>query len=185
MNKKGWFIVGIGLFLIIIGTIFHFVFSLTEEKKEATERESLIIEKYAPFRSSVETFSAAREKLFASVMNNLFVEEVATSYETWVKEFQSYQNTVDAIEQNSKELKQFCVGQFYDQTDVNNKCEAFIISYETSINYFVKDVEALNTLLDTYQTKVIENEQIPVELWSTNYQFIDLNDDGKYLGKES
>ena len=87
------------------------------------------------------------------------------------------------------------MNESYSDQDANNKCNAYIINYEKTVNSFISDIEFFNNKIDEYNNWIIsENEELDnedkytkVERYkATKYkEYIDINNDGTYLGRNS
>ena len=51
------------------------------------------------------------------------------------------------------------------------------------MNYFVKDVNEFNDFIDDYNSKYSASISI-YELDNNQYNYLDVNDDGKFIGKD-
>ena len=79
-------------------------------------------------------------------------------------------------------MKDKCVDVLYPDVSVNNKCEAFVIGYEKAINSYVSDIKKYNENIKDYNDVLEENDtKIEEVKLTTNY--IDVDGDRKYLGK--
>ena len=149
-----------------------------EEKKEREKLYKNIAEQYKIFREKVEDFNSERHYYSDSVGSNLFPETVE-EYENWIKELDKYTEAVTEIQRNSDFLLKKCVNHYFSDRDTKNKCEAFVIAYETAVNYYVKDVTTFNKTMKELSTK--NNELKEYEL---SFEYVDIDDNGKYYGKE-
>ncbi len=99
---------------------------------------------------------------------------------------------VQEIEEASVYLKEKCPKR-YSILDANNKCNAYYINLEKTINLFVGEVRYFNSKIKEYnEWTVVENEnplvikkyEIKDEYDSKVYtEFVDLNEDDTYLEK--
>lgn len=173
----------IGILLILLGVSLTVYTKMSSEKKEKEEIETTIIEKYDSFKDKVEIFNEKRTTYYSNIGNNLFIEEVKDNYNDWILFLDEYTVTVDDVENESKYLKEHCVNNGFGNKDVANKCEAFVIAYETVMNYYAKDIVSFNEIINSYRKEYnISVEE--VSDYNLKYNYTDINDDGKYIGKD-
>ncbi len=182
-NKKILVILSViaGLF-VLIGLSFMVYRYFDQDKKEKEKIENEIVSDYATFRKKTEDFNEVRDIYYHQVANDLFLESVEEEYDHWKEIIQQYTNITDEVENSAGQLKNLCIDHYYEKEEIQNKCSSFVIAYETAINYYTKDLKAVNELIQTYQKENKENEKI--KEFSFSYDYIDLNSDGKFVGKD-
>lgn len=174
----------IGILLIIGGLSFGCYAYMNRQNQENEKIEGKVLSEYSTFKKSVESFNDMRSKTYYDeVARNLYVESVESEYESWVKVLDRYTELVDRVENSSVFLKENCVNKYYSDENVKNKCDSFVIAYETSINYYTKDIISFNDVITSY-LKGISEEQENIKLYEQKYNFIDINLDGKFIGKD-
>lgn len=179
MKKKVLIIIIIVLVLAaIVGTTIAVYMKIDKENKLKKETESNIVEKYTVFRKKVEEFTSERKVYSIQVESDMFKETLG-NYDKWVEEIDKYTKTLDDIEEESGYLKDNCVGKIYSNQEVKNKCEAFIIAYETAFNYYTKDLILYNKTLK----EITKDEKTEYKEYELKYDYVDINKDGKFLGK--
>ena len=184
MNKKipTIFLI-VGISLVIIG-ISLTVFKVTNnDSKNKKEKENKILEEYEKFRNKVDNFNSSRDDYYNKVAKNLYPESVENNYENWISTLDVYTKATDEAEEGSSYLKDNCVNTYYSNNDVKNKCDAFVIAYETAINYYTKDVYAFNDNLNLYRRNNI-NSNINIIDYELKYDYVDIDSDGKFWGKD-
>lgn len=184
MNKKipTIFLI-VGILLVIIG-ISLTVFKVTNnDSKNKKEKENKILEEYEKFRNKVDNFNSSRDDYYNKVAKNLYPESVENNYENWISTLDVYTKATDEVEEGSSYLKDNCVNTYYSNNDVKNKCDAFVIAYETAINYYAKDVYAFNDNLNLYRRNNI-NSNINIIDYELKYDYVDIDSDGKFWGKD-
>ena len=181
MKNKKFVIIFIilGFLLIISGIVMVVLNKIDSDKKEKENQKNIVVKSYDTFKEYVDTFNKNRSDYYENVSSNMFLETVE-DYESWISYIDNYTKTVDDIVSISTELKDICVSKKYTDSDVKTKCVSFIIAYETAINYYTKDIIEFNKNIDLYNES-LENKLDKYEL---KYEFIDIDDDGKYVGKE-
>lgn len=184
MNKKipTIFLI-VGILLVIIG-ISLTVFKVTNnDSKNKKEKENKILEEYEKFRNKVDSFNSSRDDYYNKVAKNLYPESVQNNYENWISTLDVYTKATDEVEEGSSYLKENCVNKYYSNNDVKNKCEAFVIAYETAINYYTKDVYAFNDNLNLYRRNNINSNSNIID-YELKYDYVDIDSDGKFWGKD-
>ena len=167
--------------ILVIGIIVGIVLvsnKIKENNKIKKEKENNIVENYFKFKEKVEDFNMQRKIYTNQVDSDLFVESVY-KYEDWIKELDAFTEKIEAVESVSGYLKENCVNKLYDNQDVKNKCDAFIIAYETAFNYYVKDVMHFNESMEEFSSKSKTYDK-----YELNYEYVDINKDGKFFGKD-
>lgn len=184
MNKKipTIFLI-VGILLVIIG-ISLTVFKVTNnDSKNKKEKENKILEEYEKFRNKVDNFNSSRDDYYNKVAKNLYPESVENNYENWISTLDVYTKATDEVEEGSSYLKDNCVNTYYSNNDVKNKCDAFVIAYETVINYYTKDVYAFNDNLNLYRRNNINSNSNIID-YELKYNYVDIDSDGKFWGKD-
>ena len=185
-KKKGLILLIIGTVLVFLGLLLTVLEVMNNDKKEEEEKISELTTHYDKFMSYANKFNDVRKHYYDVVVNDLYNESVKDNYEIWIKELDDYKKLVDQIIEEATPLQTLCVGQVYNDKEINNNCEAYVINYETFMNYFMKDVEEFNKFITTYLAEYAPKDS-KVELFqldSNKYQYIDVNDDGKFIGKD-
>lgn len=186
-NKKiVIFLVIIGIVLLISGGTYAVVTKMNKEKKQIEDAQNKVISKYQEFKKEADKFVDARKKYHTVVVEDLFVESVEEDYEKWMKSFEEYQKIVDAVIEKEKDLNKLCIDKTYPDKNVMTNCQSFMINYETVMNYFVKDVEEFNKFMDEYYKDYKGNKTLypKYQLNEDVYHYVDMNDDGEYIGKD-
>lgn len=185
MRLKKESIIGIiGVLLIIFGIISYFVIELKEEKDTINEDVTKVVENYSKYKNFAEETSNWKVE---NIPTNIFIEEVNTSYSSWIEIYDQYKSKLEEHETYAKDLKKLCINKTYNDSDVTSKCDAFIIAYETLVNYYVDDVNNFNKLLEDYRTSttIIDKLDNITDFDKGNFDYIDINDDGEYTGMNS
>jgi len=173
----------IGFLLILLGVSLVVYDNLSNEKHKKIETEKRIVNNYETFKKKVELFDTKRTSYYDDVVVDLYIESVKDNYDEWISFLNEYTTTVDDVEKESSYLKEHCVNNYYSNKDIANKCDAFVIAYETVMNYYTKDIVSFNELIDSYRNEYdISNEEVLD--YNMKYNYIDINDDGKYIGKD-
>ena len=185
MRKKNIIIIAVIVtVLVFLGGLVFVINQIQTQNETKEKREKELKENYKKFNEYASLFADKRLGYTESVVENLYYESVKSDYDKWLEELKSYNELVDNILNNAKPLKKLCVNQKYSDEELQNNCDAYIINYETVMNYFVKDVEEFNTFITDYNS---ENEDDKVDIYKLDtdkYNYLDVNDDGKFIGKD-
>ena len=166
--------------------------SIEEENIIATEIKNV----YESFKIKTEEFSTKRDLINSDISEYVsYYTGIEKNYNDMIEELKEYENLVIEVEDAAVYLKKHCLNESYSDQDANNKCNAYIINYEKTVNSFISDIEFFNNKIDEYNNWIIsENEELDnedkytkVERYkATKYkEYIDINNDGTYLGRNS
>lgn len=184
MKKKTIIIIMciIGFLLVVSGVSIIVYNQIHEKNVENRKIEKKILEEYEVFREKVDAFTGSRNIYHDEVTVNLFPESVEEEYENWMTAIEQYTNSIDEVENVSNNLKELCVNKYYSNEDVNNKCAAFVIAYETAINYYTKDILSFNETIDEYHNVSVNGKKEIIN-YELKYNYTDINSDGNFVGK--
>lgn len=186
-NKLALILLILGLLLLASGGALLVVNGFKSDKEDLAQTMNIIVDDYEIFRKKVETFSTLRENIYNEVMNSQYYTDVYTNYNTNVQKLKEYENAVTEVENASKNLKNSCIGKTFNDQDVINKCNAFVINYEQSINYFINDVARFNTRINEYNTWLATQTDTQyktlTEYNATYKDYVDINNDKNFSGK--
>lgn len=189
----------LGLTFIFSGVIYTFVSSYKDEKEEKKKEEVIIADEignvYKTFYQKEDDLSSFRKDLIKEFNEYVsFYSEMEEGYDDMVDNFKKYEVYVQEIEDTSSYLKDKCKSK-YSSSDANEKCNYYYIYLEKSINMFVEDIKFFNNKIDEYNKWIeAENESVIKEdaheklkkYDSKKYKdYVDLNNDGTYLGMNS
>ena len=180
MKKKTLIIIiSIIVVIAIVASSVMIYLKIDSNNKKQKEIEKNIVSKYETFREKVEDFNSQKKVYTLQVEADMYTETLG-NYDKWLEEVNKYTDTLENIEKESDYLKENCIDKYYNNQDVKNKCEAFIIAYETAYNYYVKDIKSFNSTLEdiTQDSKEKYNE------YELKYDFTDINKDGQFSGKK-
>lgn len=182
MKRRSILVAVLGVLCVFFGCVTSFVQSFAHDVDTSLENAEIIKEKYDSFKELMESLNGEREVLYEEVINHLFVEDVESSYSFWFESYQDYENTIKSVESYKDMLQERCLDIIYTDSNIQSKCDSMLISYETTINYYVKDVNKFNKFLNLYNEEVTEENKI-ILFDLKKYNYIDFNDDGNYIGK--
>lgn len=183
MNKK--FVIFLIIIVLCFG-IFTYVYSkeLEEDVRETKKVMNQIKEEYKKFNSSVQAFASKREEYY-TYRENTYLEGFAKNTAGWNKLMDDYKETVIDAENNSKFLGKNCNRKYSDAT-VNNDCTQYKANLEALNNYYITDMKGYNKVVKEYNEYAIDNNYSLLKKVSLDdMKYIDLDNDGKYFGKEN
>ena len=190
----------IGITFILSGIIFTLTRVYKNNKAQSIEEENIIAAEiknvYESFKIKTEEFSTKRDLINSDISEYVsYYTGIEKNYNDMIEELKEYENLVIEVEDAAVYLKKHCLNESYSDQDANNKCNAYIINYEKTVNSFISDIEFFNSKIYEYNNWIIsENEElddedkyIEVERYkATKYkEYIDINNDGTYLGRNS
>ena len=193
------FCILLGISCILSGAIYAYVKTFKDARKEIVRKETLIADEignvYKTFYDKATELTENRDK-FIEDMSNYFVfySSMPDEYEKMIKEINKYETLIKESEDISSYLNDKCKTT-YSVKEANEKCYAYYINLESSINVFIGDIEYFNSKIEEYN-KWIETENKSViatkqykelkKYESDLYkEYVDLNKDGYYLGMNS
>ena len=173
--------------MIAVGSI-SVVSGVKKEKEAMKKAMDTIVSDYDTFKKEIEKFSTERESIYNEVMNTPYYSDVFKNYTSNVEKLKTYEELVSEIDSSSKGLKENCLNRRYNDQDVTNKCNAFVINYEQSMNYFVNDIERFNKRIDEYNewstTSNTDKKYTKLEKYESKYKdYVDINNDKVFSGK--
>lgn len=179
---KKYTLLALGITMVLSGIIGSFFTSFAKDVDASRKNEQVIEEKYESLKGLLNEINNKREYIYNSVINDLYFEKVDTSYNDWHQSYQDYKKVINKISDYKTDLNQRCFNIMYQDSNIQSKCDSMMLSYETAINYYVKDVNKFNTFITNYNVGKLETEyKDTIDLGIYNY--IDFNDDGRYTGK--
>lgn len=167
--KKKTVIISILLIILLIVGLFIYKNSNKDSSKDLEEK---IKKNYTAFDLDLENFINTWLLYSKNVKVELSSNNI-DNYVIWIKELDEYKKTLDNLYNNSKYLKESCVKDELSPS-VKSLCESFINNYETSINHYVNDINEFNNFAVNNGLGIYDNK----------YQYVDLNQDGEFKGKE-
>ena len=189
----------IGLTFLISGVLFSFVNNYKQEKKRIIAEEGVIADEignvYETFYNKEKELNDFRDEFLEEIKTfSEFFSAMPDNYESIISKIDEYENMISEIEDASYFLKQKC-SKRYSVLIANDKCDAYYINLEKTINIFIGDLDFFNSKIDDYNEWIVEeNESILVtnkykelkRYEAKKYkESVDLNNDKTYLGMKS
>ena len=183
MKKLAVALLVLAVALIVTGNSVLVYNLMKKEKINLKEITASIKKDYKIFKKDIEDFNTKKEEYDDQVASNLFLETVE-EYDKWIKVIDSYTKVINQIENDSETLKQNCINKTYVDEETKNKCDAFILAYEESINSYVKDINGFNNELSSIKSNLKKSEKEKISEYNLSYEYIDINSDGITEGVE-
>lgn len=189
----------IGITFIISGVVFTLVNNYKQDRKKKIDEEKLIADEignvYQTFYDKEKALSVYRDEVINNFKDfSIFFTTMPEKYDGMAAKIEKYEISITEIEDISSYLKDKCTIR-YSVLEANDKCEAYYINLEKSINIFVADMELFNSKINDYNTWTDgeNNSVIATKKYDklNNFvakkytEYVDLNDDGTYLGRNN
>ena len=186
----------LGISFIVSAVIFVYVKDYKDEKQEKVKSESIIADEignvYKTFFNKEKELNKYRDKLHTELSSYLvYYSNMSKKYKNMFSMYTEYETKLHEIEDISSYLKDKCTTK-YSVQNANEKCNAYYINLEKSINIFIDDIKFFNSKIKEYNewTKVENKSVIATTKYKTldEYKterytdYVDLNNDGTYLG---
>lgn len=163
----------------VVGGIAYASFSVineTKKDKEAEEKkEKEIIDAFDTFKEAISNFNI-EWSTYNSVIKSDINKNTVYQYDGWILSLDTYTKAVDKLEETSKLFKDNCVGQYYANSDVRHKCEAWADAYEKAINSYVKDINDFNMVIE----QINKDNKSSLEKYEEKYKLVDVNKDNTF-----
>ena len=181
-KKKVLWGLGILFILLVIIVIIYFVIGYKNDQIESKKKIDSVITSSNNFKTHIDSFNKERDNFYQVVMKDMYYEDLKNNDTKYKEIISNYTKTIEPLEDDYKELKDKCVDVLYPDVSVNNKCEAFVIGYEKAINSYVSDIKKYNENIKDYND-VLEENDTKIEEVKLTIDYIDVDGDRKYLGK--
>ena len=187
-----------GITFIVSSIVFTLGNAYKEERKNRINEETIIADEignvYETFYSKETELNNFRADLTEKISDSAaYYANMPVNYDDIFTGFDSYEVQVGEIEDISVYLKEKCK-KTYSILEANNKCNAYYINLEKTINLFVGEVDYFNAKIDEYNKWIVEENENPLTInkyeeldkyVSKKYDaYVDLNNDGTYLEKK-
>lgn len=171
-----------GVILILSGVGVFIISDQNEKNMKDKENSEKIVASFGAFSESATVFSDKRLEVYDTIFQDVILEDYASNKDAYDELFNAYLKDLQNMDDAGKDLKELCVNHTYKDADVVSKCSSYMTAYETSVNYFVKDVNLYNDQIELYNKTALE----PITLYQSELysDYIDFNGDGVYLGKD-
>ena len=189
----------IGITFIISGVLFTIVNNDKQDKKAKVEKEEAIADEiqdiYETFYNKEVELSNYRDEVLQSVKDfSVFYTQMPDGYGIVYPKVEKYETLVSEIEDASSYLRDNCIRR-YSKLEANEKCDAYYINLEKSINIFIGDLEYFNSKIKDFNdwTETENKSLIATKTYeklngytAKRYtEYVDLNNDGTYLGRNN
>lgn len=189
----------IGITFIVSGFLFTIVNDYKKEKQKKIQEEIVIADEiedvYEVFYNKEKDLSIYRDELIDDIMEfSAFFTQMPKDYKKVIPKLEEYETMITEIEDASNYLQSKC-NKRYSVLKANDKCDAYFINLEKTINIFIGDISFFNSKIEDYNEwtkeenesvltteKYKELDKYEVKKYKEN---VDLNKDGTYLGMKS
>ena len=184
-----------GITFILSGVIFTFTKMYKNDKEKERELEEEIVDEigsvYQKFFDKTNELNDNRNVLLDEIAEYIsFYTGMPDDYDAMIEKVSNYELELSELDDMSSYLKSKCE-KVYSSSDANNKCYAYYINLEKSVNLFIGDVKFLNSKLEEYNEWAEEENKSEFitkkyemldKYQSSKYNdYVDLNKDGTYL----
>lgn len=175
----------IGLVLTISGGFSSFLINLKKDHQEVLRRMEDVSSIFEGFSTDTTKFEETRDDLYTDALGNVYYDTLYKSDKDVKKKIESYEEILNTLTEDVKELDNLCGKVYYPDKEVNNMCINYKSIYEQAVNYFVSDINTYNDNIKKYNEyqKSINSDKI-VKKYKTDYKYIDYNEDNAFDGKE-
>lgn len=182
MKKYGKHVFIVGVILVLLGVAIFIISDQNEKNMRDKENSEKIVAGFGNFSDAATVFSDKRVEVYDTMFQDVILEDYAALKESYDTLFNEYLKTLQDMDEAGKDLKELCPNHTYKDDDVVSKCSSYMTAYETSVNYFIKDMNLYNDQIELYNETAAE----PIELYQNNQysDYIDFNGDGTYLGRD-
>ena len=184
-RKISYILLSLSFVMIIAGGVSSFLIGLRADKELTNKRMVVVGDAFEEFSTNTSFFENERDVLYNEVLSNLFFDTMVQNDEVVTERLSNYEEMVDEMTKQVKELDKLCDDVYYPDSSVNNKCSNYKVIYEQVVNYFLSDISIYNENIEKfneYQKSI--SSGISLKKYSTNKKFIDYNNDREFAGKE-
>ena len=181
MKKKIIIILIVLVSLLAVGGIVYACITVIDKANKDREQEQKIekeiVDNFNAFKEAMGDFNI-EWSTYNTVIETDINKNTVYQYDGWILSLDSYTQALDKVESTSSAYKKHCVGNYYSNKAVENKCQAFMDAYEKAINSYVKDIEYFNEMIDDLNKDRKEAEQL--NKYELKYDKVDINNDKVY-----
>jgi len=170
-------IVAVLLVVIVIGySLFTVIDKSNKDRKERQKREREIVKNFESFKEAALAFGEESVE-YRSWIKDDINDATLYQYDAWILSLDRMSDAIKEMDKTAPMYKKNCINKKYSNKDVQEKCNAFIETYEEAINTYVVDVEDFNNKITELKEKTKKEELKEYEL---KYEKIDLNKDNLF-----
>lgn len=185
IRKFAYVLMTFSFILIISGSVSSFLISLKDDKNRTYKRMADVNNIFEVFSTNVTAFENFRDELYNTVLNNTYYDTMYIDDSNIKNKLSNYENLVDELDKNTKNLNKLCDDVYYPDSAVNKKCSNYKSIYEQVINYFVSDINSYNDNVTKYNNyQASQGSNLTIDKYLTTKKFIDYDNDDKFAGKE-
>lgn len=184
-KRISYILLAISFVMIMAGGVSSFLIGLRADKELINKRMIDVSNEFEDFSTNTSLFENERDVLYNELLTNLFFDTMQQNDNVAKVKLSNYENMVDEITKQVRQLDKLCNDVYYPDSSVNNKCNNYQLIYEQIVNYFLSDINMYNENIkkfNEYQKSI--NSAVSLKEYSTNKKFIDYNKDKQFDGKE-
>ena len=185
IRKIAYFIMTFSFILIVSGSVSTFVINLRNDQNATRQRMAVVGDKFEDFSANTSVFESFREELYGGILDNVYFDTLYSNDVNIKNKLSNYENLVDELEKNTNSLDELCNNMYYPDGVINSKFNNYKAIYEQVVNYYVTDIKNYNNNIKKYNEyqKSIGSDKT-LDLYSTDKDYIDYNEDKIFDGKE-
>ena len=184
-RRLSYILMTLGFIMIMSGSVCSFLDGLKKDQRETYRRVFVVNDEFEIFSTNTSVFEEYRDNLYKKYLSTFYFDTMYQNDVELKKELSNYENIVDEISRNVKQLDSMCKEVYYPDNEANSKCINYKSIYEQVVNYFVSDISLYNSYVKKYNDYGNGQEGFKtLEMYSTKKKYIDYNLDKKYDGKE-
>ena len=187
----------IGITFIVSGILFTFVNKYKIARNQERADEKVIADEignvYKTFYDKEVKLTTFRDELLKEMKESLeFFTDIPEGYDSIMPKVEEYETLIIEVQDLSVYLSEKCEKR-YSVLEANDQCDAYYKNLEKTINIFIEDTNILNAKIKAYNewTETENNSLTSTETYEKldEYKikkytdYVDLNDDGTYLGR--
>lgn len=180
-NKIIYFIIIILIFFISSG-IMIFIKNIKKDSKENDNIMEEIKTTYQLLENNITTYNEIRTNL-ATTLDNYYTDNLETDHPNFISLLTKEEDIAITIHQNIEKLAKNCQDRIFTQKEINTICSNYPEYYEQIINVFINDKEQVNAIIKSYNET--NNQSLEEYHPKQITDYIDYNNDGKYLEREN
>lgn len=184
-RRLAYVLMTLSFIMIMSGSVSSFVAGLKKDRNETYRRILVVNDEFEIFSTNTSVFEVYRDDLYQKYLGTFYFETMYQNDSVLKTNLSNYENIVDEIAKNVKQLDSLCKEVYYPDNEANSKCVNYKSIYEQVVNYFVSDIHLYNDYVKKYNEYGSNQENFSsISLYSTKKDYIDYNLDKKYDGKE-
>lgn len=180
MKKKKILIISIVILVIIVVAVLVGI-KINNKNTELDKTQRKIESTYKELENNIKDYNSNRE-MIGTKLEDYYTDNLESDYDGFVEVLNEQENIIDKIKIGTEELGKNCGDRLYPKSDINKICNNYQDYYETVANVFVNDYSEINAIVDSYNQA--NNKELEIYKAEELVDYVDYNEDGKYLGRD-